>query len=58
LKDLFQACVMHGVDYFGVAVRNLYKNSNDFERVVTFIETLYASNRLRLPLKDIFVIGY
>jgi hypothetical protein len=58
LKDLFQASVMHGVDYFGVAVRNLYKNNNDFERVVTFMETLYANNSLQLPLKGVFVIGY
>ena len=58
LKDLFQACMMHGVDYCGIAVRNLYIKSNDFERVVAFIETLYASNRLKLPLKGVLIVGY
>lgn len=58
LKDLFQACMMHDVYYLGIAVRNLYKNSNDFERVIRFIDTLYASNRLSLPLKGILIIGY
>jgi len=58
LKDLFQACMMHDVNYCGIAVRNIYKDNADFEQVVTFFETLYASNRLQLPLKGILVIGY
>ena len=58
LKDLFQACMMHGVNYLGIAVRNTYRNSNDFERVIRFIDTLYASSRIRLPLRGILIIGY
>jgi hypothetical protein len=58
LKDLFQACMMHDVDYVAIAVRNTYHRSNDFERVRRFFETLYASNRLKLPLTGILVIGY
>jgi hypothetical protein len=58
LKDLFQACMMHDVFYLGIAVRNVYRGSNDFERVLRFFDTLYASNRLRLPLKGILMIGY
>ncbi len=58
LKDLFQACMMHDVDYCGIAVRNRYLDSNDFENVVAFFETLYASNRLRLPLKGLLIVGY
>ena len=62
LKDLFQACMMKGVDYMAIAVRNLYEGggakSRDFARVVAFFDTLYASNRLKLPLKGIVVIGY
>lgn len=58
LKDLFQACMMHDVDYCGIAVCNRYIDSRDFENVVSFFETLYASNRLRLPLKGVLVIGY
>ncbi|RMH22467.1 MAG: hypothetical protein D6696_03340 [Acidobacteria bacterium] len=58
LKDLFQACMMHRVDYLGIAVRNTYRNSRDFERARVVFETLYASNRLHLPLKGILLIGY
>lgn len=58
LKDLFQARMMHGVNYLGIAVRNTYRNSNDFDRVIKFIDTLYASSRMRLPLKGILIIGY
>ena len=58
LKDLFQACMMNGVEYLAIAVRNVYRNSRDFERVVKFMDTLYASNRIRLPLKGILIIGY
>jgi len=58
LKDLFQACMMSDVKYLGLAVRNIYKNSNDFDTVETFFETLYASNRLQLPLDGVLLIGY
>lgn len=58
LKDLFQACMMHDAEYFCVAVRRTYRGKDDFEMVVTFFETLYASRRLNLPLKGILVIGY
>lgn len=58
LKDLFQACMMHEVDNLVIAVRNIYKNNEDFNVVVTFFETLYASGRLQLPLKNILIIGY
>lgn len=58
LKDLFQACMMNNVYYLVIAIRNRYRTSNDFEKVNSFIETLYASNRLTLPLKGILIIGY
>lgn len=58
LKDLFQASMMHDVNYCGIAVRKTYKRSADFEYVVTFLETLYSSNRLQLPLQGVLVIGY
>ena len=51
LKDLFQACMMHGVFYLAIAVRNSYRGSNDFKKVHTFFDTLYASDRLKLLLK-------
>lgn len=58
LKDLFQACMMHDIENLAVAVRNQYKGNSDFDTVVTFFETLYASGRLALPLKNVLVIGY
>jgi hypothetical protein len=58
LKDLFQACMMHDVFYLAMAVRNVYKGRQDFEVVCRFLSTLYASQRLQLPLRGILVIGY
>jgi hypothetical protein len=58
LKDLFQACMMHEVHYLAIAVRNSYRKGDNFETVMTFFETLYASRRLQLPLRGILLIGY
>ena len=58
LKDIFQACKMFDVEYLVVAVRNVYRGSDDFSKIYTFLETLYISNRLQLPLKGILLIGY
>lgn len=58
LKDIFQACMMHDVLHLGIAVRNTYRSSDDFAKVESFLETLYVSGRLQLPLKGILLIGY
>lgn len=66
LKDIFQACMMFEVEYLVIAVLNEYTfNSSgkqvtgyDYKEVKTFLETLYISNRLQLPLKGILLIGY
>ena len=58
LKDLFQASMMESVKFCVIAIRNVYKNSKDFETVCKFMETMYASDRLRLPLDGILIIGY
>jgi hypothetical protein len=58
LKDLFQACVMYDIDYLIIAVRNNYRGNPDFQNVITFLDTLYASDRLMLPLNGILIIGY
>lgn len=58
LKDIFQACMMHGVEYLIIVVRNSYRGHKDFEIIHTFLETLYVSNRLNLPLSGILLIGY
>jgi hypothetical protein len=49
---------MFNVDYLILAVRNDYRGSDDFQKIYTFLETLYISNRLRLPLKGVLLIGY
>ena len=58
LKDIFQACMMHGVEFLVLAVRNNYRGKDDFNEVYRFLETLYISSRLVLPLKGIVLIGY
>ncbi|MCL2753375.1 MAG: hypothetical protein FWE44_04415 [Defluviitaleaceae bacterium] len=58
MKNIFQACLMHGVEYLVIAVRNMYRGHYDFDIVYTFLETLYLSGRIKLPLKGILLIGY
>ena len=58
LKDVFQACMMYGVDYLVIAVRNDYRGHKDFDTIFNFFETLYINGRLQLPLKGIVLIGY
>lgn len=58
LKDIFEASMMFEVEYLVLAVRNKYKASNDFEKISTFLETMYISGRIQLPLKGILLIGY
>ncbi len=50
--------LMWEVEYLVIAVRNVYRKHKDFEIIHTFLETLYISNRLHLPLKGILLIGY
>ena len=62
LKDIFQACMMFDIEYLVIAVLNEYTGggatTRDYHDVKTFLETLYVSNRLMLPLKGILLIGY
>ncbi len=58
LKDIFEACMMFEVEYLILAVRVVYRGHYDFDRCYSFLETLYISNRLQLPLKGILLIGY
>jgi len=57
LKDIFQACMMPEIDYLVIAVRNQYRKSKHFHIVSKYLETLYASKKLQLPLKGI-LLGY
>ena len=38
LKDIFHASMMYGVEILILAVRNDYRNNNDFNKVYTFLE--------------------
>ena len=58
LKDLFQACAMQEARHLVIAVRNLYLGKKDFDAVINFMETLYASSRLQLPLQSVTIVGY
>jgi len=49
LKDLFEAAVMVDVCYLAIAVRRIYKKAKDFETAHSFVDTLYSSDRLKLP---------
>jgi hypothetical protein len=58
LKDLFEACVMPGVEFLVIAVRADYRGSKDFLKVCAFMDSLFASDQLQLPLAGLLVIGY
>jgi hypothetical protein len=62
LKDFFQACMMDEIEYLAIAVRNIYEGGGlknaDFDTVVKFFDTLYASRRLDLPLSGVLIVGY
>lgn len=58
LKDLFQACMMQDAKHLAIAVRQSYRGSNDFEKACIWFDTLFASQRLRLPLETVTLIGY
>ena len=52
---------MDNVKYCVIAVRNVNKTTNgqkDFETVLRFIDTIYTSQKLKLPLSGILIIGY
>lgn len=60
LKDFFEACCMDETEYLCIAVREIYgKNDNpDYKKICDFFEALYASNRIKIPLNGILIIGY
>ena len=58
LKDFFQACMMVEVEYFAIAVRQIYNKQKDYETVCNFFDTLYASARIKTELKGVLIIGY
>ena len=50
---------MTDVNYCVIAVRDVYlKTQKDFEKVMDFFESMYASGRLGIPLKGLLIVGY
>ena len=58
LKDFFEACTMSDVNKLCIAVRNDYRGTDDFSKICTFFDSLYASGRLGIPLTGLLIIGY
>lgn len=58
LKDIFEASMMFDVEYLILVVRKFYRTHKDFDIIYTTLETMYISNRIKLPLKGILLIGY
>ena len=58
LKDFFEACCMADAEYLCIAVRILYANRYDYQKVCDFFKAMYASDRFTIPLKGILIIGY
>ena len=54
--------MMFDIEYLVIAVLNEYtggvSTTMDNNEVKTFLESLYVSNRLKLQLKSILLIGY
>jgi hypothetical protein len=58
LNDLFEASVMVDVKYLAIAVRRIYRGDPNFDRCYTYLDTLYSSDRWKLPLDGVLIIGY
>lgn len=58
LKDFYEACCMDRVDYLCIAVREIYRGNQDYQKICDFFDSMYLSNRFSVPLKGILIIGY
>ena len=66
LKDIFEASVMSDVDYLAVSVCNVYEykskgkpvSTYPYEKISIWLETLFSSDRIKLDLRGILLIGY
>ena len=58
LKDIFEASVMVNVNYLVLAVRTIYNRHEDYKKITDWLDTLFITNRIKLDLKGILVIGY
>ena len=57
-----EAFLIYDAKYLIIAVKNIYTKSNkekkDFESVCEFMDAIYSSDRIEIPLKGILIIGY
>ncbi len=58
LKDIFEASVMVDVEYLVLAVRTIYNNHEDYNKITDWLETLFVTKRIQFDLKGLLVIGY
>ena len=49
---------MSEVEYLILAVRNRYRNRKDYSIIEAYLEVMYGSERITLPLNGILLIGY
>jgi hypothetical protein len=65
-RDIVQTCLLVGVDYFALAIPQKYPFKakgkqivdDPYKTAVTIFDAIYSSERLKLPLKGILLIGY
>ena len=61
-RDLLRPCLMVDADYLALAVMLRYTSGKttyrSYEQARNRIDAIYASDRLKLPLKGILLIGY
>ena len=62
-RDIIRASLMVDADYLVMAMMLRYKAgermvTKSYEATANRIDAIYASDRLRLPLKGILLIGY
>lgn len=64
LKDLFEACAIQDAEYLVIAVllgywpKSFSTPAKDFQEVTNFMDILYSSDRITLPLKGVLIVGY
>lgn len=62
LKDLMEAFLIYDAVYLVIAVKLRYTKSNriknDFDEVCNFMDAIYSSDRVEVPLDGIMIIGY
>ena len=58
LKDLLEVCMLDNVKYLIIAVRNIYGKQHDYDKIVEFLDRIYSSDKIVLPLQGVLIIGY